>query len=215
MQKEIMLITFVMLATLSASIITPSYSEYLSPKKQMNSGVLSLDVICNDKVLVIRPSGDGVSCLTSYTAEKLFDRGWIVVSNILDNDNIYKISLKNLVNSVYLFENRTVIITGNILKQDIVVPMVMCNNIPQRPTEIISGYKTDRNSPYVMNDGIGNSIGVRLSMLEKNYAGISFDNLGEMITVTGIIKNTTFAPYFCDNDTLQNSAYVDILTIQK
>ena len=60
-------------AVFLVSTITPSYSEYLSPKKQMESGVLPEDVICKEnRVLVIRDNGK-VACVKETTSEKV---GW-------------------------------------------------------------------------------------------------------------------------------------------
>ena len=60
---------------ISGSIV-PSYSEYISPKKQLDSGVLPEDVICrDDKVLVIRGNGNP-ACVTEITAEKT---GWEII----------------------------------------------------------------------------------------------------------------------------------------
>ena len=66
------------------SIITPSYSEYLSPKKQIESGVLPEDVMCNEnRVLVIRDNGR-VACVTERTAEKL---GWDIIKTTVVKPN--------------------------------------------------------------------------------------------------------------------------------
>ena len=55
----------------------PSYSEYMPPKKQLDSGVLPEDVQCREnKVLVLRANGFP-ACVSMSTAEKL---GWDVIA---------------------------------------------------------------------------------------------------------------------------------------
>jgi hypothetical protein len=56
--------------------IVPSYSDYISPKKQLESGVLNQDVVCRENlILVIRDSG-GIACVQETTSQKL---GWIII----------------------------------------------------------------------------------------------------------------------------------------
>ena len=58
-------------AVLITSFIIPSYSEYISPKKQLEIGVLPNDVQCrDDRILAIRDNGD-VVCVRESTAKKL------------------------------------------------------------------------------------------------------------------------------------------------
>ncbi len=213
-----MKLILVLAFTILLGIIGISESFADSPREQLESGVLPLDIVCKDTVLVIRPSGNGVSCLTSDTAEKLSVRGWIAVSGILGNNDTYKISLENLVKFVYLFENRTVSITGSILKQDIAVPMVMCPEIPERPVKIIPGYKPDRNSPYIMTDGMGNSLGLKKVSFSRENPVIPSDDddvPGMNHTVIGTIKPTEFVPDFCDPYVLQASAYLYVHKFSK
>ncbi len=61
---------------LVSSITIPSYSDYTSPKKQLESGVLSEDVMCREnRILVIRDNGDP-ACVSEKTAEK---KGWRIL----------------------------------------------------------------------------------------------------------------------------------------
>ena len=80
---------------ISGSII-PSYSEYLSPKKQLESGVLPEDVICrDDKVLVIRDNGNP-ACVTERTVEKT---GWEIIKTVFFTDNKIKENEPDIQNS--------------------------------------------------------------------------------------------------------------------
>ncbi len=59
----------------SSSTIS-SYSDYISPKKQIESGVLPEDVVCKvNRVLVIRDNGSP-ACVSEKTAEK---KGWRIL----------------------------------------------------------------------------------------------------------------------------------------
>ncbi len=61
---------------LLSGIITSSYSDYLSPKKQLESGVLPENVLCREnRVLVIRDNGSP-ACVSEKTAEK---KGWMII----------------------------------------------------------------------------------------------------------------------------------------
>lgn len=55
----------------------PSYSEYMSPKKQSESGILPLSISCKDNLeLVIKFTDNSPSCVTQSTSVKLLERGW-------------------------------------------------------------------------------------------------------------------------------------------
>ncbi len=55
---------------LITSVAIPAHAEYLSPKKQLESGVLPEDIQCNeDKILIIRDNGK-MACVSPSTAEK-------------------------------------------------------------------------------------------------------------------------------------------------
>ena len=61
---------------LLSGITVTSYSDYLSPKKQIESGVLPEDVVCKvNKILVIRDNGSP-ACVSEKTAEK---KGWMII----------------------------------------------------------------------------------------------------------------------------------------
>ena len=61
---------------LLSSITISSYSDYLSPKKQLESGVLPKDVLCREnRTLVIRDNGSP-ACVSEKTAEK---KGWRII----------------------------------------------------------------------------------------------------------------------------------------
>ena len=65
-------------------LISLSYSEYASPKKQIESGVLSEDVMCRDnKVLVLRSSGN-IACVFEKTANKL---NWEIIQTVFEIKN--------------------------------------------------------------------------------------------------------------------------------
>ena len=192
---------------LCSEIINPTPKFSHSPREQLESGVSPLDVACGDLVLTIRPSND-VSCLTLLTAEKLSTRGWVAVSDILSNDT-YNTSLENLIKFIHLFENRTVSISGIILKQDIAIPLVMCPDIPPRPVTIITPYKLDVTSPYFITDNMGNSLGIQVSFSRENPIIIN-DVITLNSTVNGIIIPTQFAAEFCDPYVFQSSAYLQV-----
>ena len=179
-----------------------------SPREQLESSVLPLDVVCGDLVLTIRPS-NGISCLTLHTAEKLSTRGWIIISDILENDGIYKTSLENLIKFIHLFENRTASISGIILKQDIAIPLVMCPEMIPRPVTIITSYKLDVTSPHFIIDGMGNNLGIQVSFSRENPIIIN-SVIALNSTVTGIVIPTQFAADFCDPYVLQKSAHLQV-----
>ena len=60
---------------------------------------------------------------------------------------------------------------------------------------------------------MGNSVGVRLNVSEEIHVVIDSDNLGENLTITGVIYSTEFAPDCCD-ETLLKSAYIELLSIK-
>ncbi len=61
---------------LFSGITMSSYSDYISPKKQIESGVLPEDVVCKvNRVLVIRDNGSP-ACVSEKTAEK---KGWRIL----------------------------------------------------------------------------------------------------------------------------------------
>ena len=73
-------ITILTMSILSVIMITsfaiPSYSDYMSPKKQLDSGVLSEDIQCrDDRVLVLRTNGSP-ACVTERTVERT---GWKIL----------------------------------------------------------------------------------------------------------------------------------------
>ncbi len=81
---------------LLSGITMPSYSNYLSPKKQLESGVTLADITCkDDHVAVIRTGGDP-ACVKNTTAEYL---GWPKIEalsrlvNVINNQTSLDISL--------------------------------------------------------------------------------------------------------------------------
>ncbi len=69
----VILTSVVFSLVLLSGITMPSYSDYLSPKKQIESGVALADITCkSDHVAVFRTSGDP-ACVKNATAEYL---GW-------------------------------------------------------------------------------------------------------------------------------------------
>ena len=68
---------FVLLLIGIAPLIISSYSDYVSPKKQLESGVLYEDIQCREnKVLVIRDNGNP-ACVKEETAQKT---GWDIIA---------------------------------------------------------------------------------------------------------------------------------------
>ena len=68
---------FVLLLIGIAPLIISSYSDYVSPKKQLESGVLPEDIQCREnKVLVIRDNGNP-ACVKEETAQKT---GWDIIA---------------------------------------------------------------------------------------------------------------------------------------
>ena len=69
-----------LLIVLFAGIVSFSHAElYDSPKKQLESGVLSKEIKCNeDRVLVIRDS-DSPACVTENTADRM---NWEIIKNM-------------------------------------------------------------------------------------------------------------------------------------
>lgn len=57
----------------------PAFADYLSPKKQLESGVLPEDIICKEnRILVIRGNGNP-ACVTQSTAERM---GWEIIKTV-------------------------------------------------------------------------------------------------------------------------------------
>ena len=70
--------TLSVFVVLLAGTVSFSYADYISPKKQLDSGVLPEDVICrDDRVLVERTNGN-VACVYVNAAERL---GWKIIEN--------------------------------------------------------------------------------------------------------------------------------------
>ena len=125
---------------LLSSITISSYSDYLSPKKQLESGVLPEDVLCREnRTLVIRDNGDS-ACVTEKTAEK---KGWgiVVAGNPADEVIAQELQLdekisipydgkamepiqstdgkqSQLARSQYIIKYNQMILQQNILKQE-------------------------------------------------------------------------------------------------
>ena len=72
--------------------VESSYSEYMSPKKQIESGVFPEDVICKeDRVLAVRDNGNS-ACITENTAERL---NWKIIKTVfLLDDKIQENEIK-------------------------------------------------------------------------------------------------------------------------
>ena len=72
--------------------VESSYSEYMSPKKQIESGVFPEDVICReDRVLAVRDNGNS-ACITENTAERL---NWKIIKTVfLLDDKIQENEIK-------------------------------------------------------------------------------------------------------------------------
>ncbi len=60
-----------------APLIIPSYSEYISPKKQLESGVLHEDVICRENRVLVLRTNDSPACVKETTAQKT---GWSIIA---------------------------------------------------------------------------------------------------------------------------------------
>jgi len=75
--KTILFAGLIVVMVLFSAMSMPSYADYLSPKKQLESGVLPEDIICrNNFVLVIRENGNP-ACVQESTAEKM---NWSVIA---------------------------------------------------------------------------------------------------------------------------------------
>ena len=104
---------------LFSGITVSSYSDYLSPKKQIESGVLPEDVTCKvNRILVIRDSGSP-ACVTEKTAEK---KGWVIVGDShtdemiardLDEHTSTKTHLKNSQDSTFAQNKVNTIANGS------------------------------------------------------------------------------------------------------
>jgi|APSaa5957512535_1039671.scaffolds.fasta_scaffold49083_1 hypothetical protein len=183
-------------------------------KHQIQSGTIPLDVVCGgDTVLVIRPSGDSIVCLSEDSSTILALRGWIPINTIEFSPNHYTLQIKDLKNSIYLFENKTVTVSGVVHPNDIAMPLVQCNYDNSVKT-ILEGYVSDRNSPYFITDGMDNSIGIRISYAGNNTISINHNDFGKNTTITGVIHGTEFAPDYCNSNVLQKSAYFEVLSIR-
>ena len=85
-EKSLLVILFSI--TLSIGFIPLSYSDYASPRVQLELGIIADDIQCKENhVLVLRINGSP-TCLSEKTAQKMVDRfGWVIV-NILQSENI-------------------------------------------------------------------------------------------------------------------------------
>lgn len=72
-----------------AGFTTMSFSEYASPRVQLESGVLVEDITCKeDRILVIRGNGNPV-CVTEKTAEK---KNWKIINTFETKQTILNVS---------------------------------------------------------------------------------------------------------------------------
>ena len=54
-------------------------SKYLPPLKQINNGITSTGVLCNEGLeLILKPTDNSPACVKPVTAEKLIARGWAI-----------------------------------------------------------------------------------------------------------------------------------------
>ncbi|MCJ8305431.1 MAG: hypothetical protein HRU07_00090 [Nitrosopumilus sp.] len=89
-------------------VILPSYAEYISPKKQLESGVLPEDIICREsRVLVIRDNNNP-ACVHESTVNKM---NWsIIATEFIQKDDIInpKTLTEDISNSVEITDNTDV-----------------------------------------------------------------------------------------------------------
>ena len=77
---------FVLLLIGIAPLIIPSYSEYISPKKQLELGILPEDIQCREnRILVDRGNSRTVACVTEKTAERM---DWSIIKTEFTNDKL-------------------------------------------------------------------------------------------------------------------------------
>lgn len=75
-KNSISFLSVFLVAILIIGFSIPSYSEYMSPKKQLDSGVSPEDIQCrDDRVLVLRTNGSP-ACVTERTVERT---GWEIL----------------------------------------------------------------------------------------------------------------------------------------
>ncbi len=107
-RPSIIFASVVLSLVLISGITIPSYSDYLSPKKQLESGVSPEDVTCKEnRILAIRDNG-APACVTEKTAEK---KGWMIIDDSptdemiardLDEHTSTKTHLKNPQDSSFI-----------------------------------------------------------------------------------------------------------------
>jgi len=71
--------------------------DYISPKKQFDSGIPFNEIICREKMkLIVKFDQSSIACVSYYAAERLIDRGWgrPVFFGMWGDDKISDVELK-------------------------------------------------------------------------------------------------------------------------
>ena len=75
--REIAFIFAIIFVIGIAPLVSPSYSEYLPPNKQLDSGVLPEDIQCRDDRVLVARNGGFYACVYAESAKKM---NWQVVA---------------------------------------------------------------------------------------------------------------------------------------
>src|SRR3972149_7984319 len=75
--KNILLYSAIIFSFASIFFSSVAFADVVSPKKQLQAGISSEDVICNEGyVKVIKVSSGKPSCVKPSSVEKLIEQGW-------------------------------------------------------------------------------------------------------------------------------------------
>ncbi|MBI5378131.1 MAG: cupredoxin domain-containing protein [Thaumarchaeota archaeon] len=76
--------TISLLGILGLNVIDSVYAQHAPPIKQIQTGVLPLDVQCNANLqLIFSPSSKNPACVRQSTMQALVQRGWLTVDNLM------------------------------------------------------------------------------------------------------------------------------------
>ena len=113
MRKMSLIFTSMVLSIILITSIIPSYSEYLSPKKQLELGIPIEEIECKEnRLLVIRNNGNP-ACVSERTVERT---EWEIIKISLSKDVLVKLN-NTLLNTTKVADSTEEIIQETIQNQ--------------------------------------------------------------------------------------------------
>lgn len=93
------LVFFSILIVTSVSLVNVNGERFQSPKEQIDSGILPIDVKCKENLhLIVKMSDDSPACVKQSSIEKLVARGWGFTENLIklsNTNDVLKYEIKN------------------------------------------------------------------------------------------------------------------------